>query len=211
MLDKDGRMAASEYVAYRHDQRAAIANAHSQKLKLFPYETRPFNYARLSKDEAPQLHALISREHQGDNGYDGNERACEKDEGSSEGNEIYLPSSDDGLDDDHDQMLGEGSSSAPLRIVDNNCAEDENDLVDYNPDEEGDVFSNGDGDNTVSAKTLGDNHADEVKTFEDIRVEGNDKLGDECPQMDIISRQPHALMQKMGWEQKKQCCAIQRR
>ena len=48
ILDKDGRMTATEYLAYRHDQRAAIASARLQKISLFPNETRPFNYARLS-------------------------------------------------------------------------------------------------------------------------------------------------------------------
>ena len=36
--------------------KAAGTIAPRQKIRLFPKETRPFNYARLNEDEAPHLH-----------------------------------------------------------------------------------------------------------------------------------------------------------
>ena len=93
MLDKDGRMTASDYVAYRNDRRAA-QSARIQKLKVFLHETRPFIYAKLNEDEVPQLTALSSKEHQGDNANEGSVRARDnRDDASSDGNEEYSPSS----------------------------------------------------------------------------------------------------------------------
>jgi hypothetical protein len=152
-----------------------------------------------------------------------------------------------------DRMLNGSSSLSPLHSVWHNDGECEDDLVDYNEEDEDDVFVKDVRDNTMSAKTLGDNHADEVTSLYDIRVEENDKMGHEYSAqdkssdnnhegqpkeeileisthvsaqvlteikpttsvatpvltqqgiMDILSRQPHPLMQKMEWEQKKQC------
>jgi hypothetical protein len=42
---------------------AEAASAPPSKIRLFPKGTRPFNYARLEKDEAPHLHILSSGQH----------------------------------------------------------------------------------------------------------------------------------------------------
>jgi hypothetical protein len=43
----------SEWVIWRNNEKAATDCAKSQKMKLLPHETRPFNYARIKEDEAP--------------------------------------------------------------------------------------------------------------------------------------------------------------
>jgi hypothetical protein len=70
-LDEIGRMSATEWLTWRNSQREATASASNQKVKLLPLETQPFNYARIKEDEAPQLHALSFKGHQGDNAKDG--------------------------------------------------------------------------------------------------------------------------------------------
>ncbi len=75
-------------------------------MKLLPFETRPFNYARLREDEAPQLHMFSFGGSKGDDEEDGNER--------------FIPSSlednmnDDDLGEDLDRLLNSSSSMSPL-------------------------------------------------------------------------------------------------
>jgi hypothetical protein len=235
-------MTASEWVIWRNNQKAAAACKKNRKMKLLPHETRPFNYARLKEDEAPQLHALSFKE---DN----------RDDASSVGNEEYSPSSpEDNLADALDQMLNSSLSLSPLNGGNQNDAEDEKNMVDYDEDDDEDVFTRSEHDKIVIAKIFGVNHAKGVEAHDNTVVEEDDKLGDEdraqseskennlegqpkeeCHEvdahagalqlteinanspvmvklvltqkgiMDIISSQPHALMQKMEWEQKKQC------
>jgi hypothetical protein len=51
---------AREWIIWQNNQKAEAEIAKEKKLKLLPFETRPFNYARLIlvEGEAPQLHSL---------------------------------------------------------------------------------------------------------------------------------------------------------
>jgi hypothetical protein len=109
-----------------------------QKLRLFPKETRPFNYARLEKDEAPHLHTLSRKEHTSDDAQAGNERTGDNaNEEAPFETEHYAPSSDGSdLGDQMDRFLN-GGMPLSLGHFDNNndSYEDGSTLVDYNGDE----------------------------------------------------------------------------
>jgi hypothetical protein len=95
-----------EWVIWRNNQKAEAEIAKEKKLKLLPFETRPFNYARLKEGEAPQLHLLSFGGSKSD------------DEG--DGNEQFSPSSledntnDDNLGEALDRLLNSSSSVSPV-------------------------------------------------------------------------------------------------
>jgi hypothetical protein len=57
---------------------AAGTTAPRPQIRLFPKETKPFNYAKIGKDEGPLLHTLGGIEHTSDNALAGNERPGDK-------------------------------------------------------------------------------------------------------------------------------------
>jgi hypothetical protein len=71
--DKNTGTTASERIIYLNNLKAAAAVAANRKMKLLPFETRPFNYARLKEDEAPLLHLLNFDRNKGDDAEDGKE------------------------------------------------------------------------------------------------------------------------------------------
>jgi hypothetical protein len=270
---------STEWVIWRNSQKAATAIAKDREVKLLPFETRSFNYARIKEDEASQLHALSFKESrsmryrfnfatpmtssaQGDEDKDGSAQSRDKqDNASSIGkNEHFSPScieddlAEGNLGDDLDRLLKSSSSLSPVNGVNQDDAEDENHMVDYDEDDDEDDFIRNERAKTMSAKTFGDNRTEGVEAHDNTVAEDEDKLGDEdfaqsepkesklegqpkeeCREvdaqatdalqlaeisanspvvkpvltqkgiMDIIASQPHALMQKMEWEQKKQC------
>jgi hypothetical protein len=121
----------------RNTMEAADTNAPRQKIRLFPKETRPFNYARLKEDEAPHLH-IASNEHTGDNA---NEEASFE-------TEHYAPSSDGSdLGDQMDLLLNGGTRLSRGRCDNNNDSyENGSTLVDYNGDESEDDRTRSDDD-----------------------------------------------------------------
>ncbi len=205
-------------------------------MKLLPFETRPFNYARLKEDEAPQLHSLSF------GGNSGN--------GEEDGNEHFSPSSmednvnDDNLGDALDRLLNASSSVSPVNGKTLSSEQDEDDMVDYSEEDNEEEFLRKESEraNTERAKTFEDDPRG-VEARDDMVAEEKDKLGDkdfarsgssestpveqskeegreaeaqastqvvkpvltQKGLMDIIAKQPQALMQKMEWEQKKQC------
>jgi hypothetical protein len=67
-----------------------------------------------------------------------------------------------------------------LTLAANNNGEDESDLVDYEADKDGVFFVNDEqGDHDMSVKIFGENKEEEDKSFDDNRLEVNDKLGGE--------------------------------
>jgi hypothetical protein len=52
---------------------AADTSAPRQQIRLFPNETRSFNYAMLKEDDVPQLHALSFKEYTSNNAQGGSE------------------------------------------------------------------------------------------------------------------------------------------
>jgi hypothetical protein len=52
-------------------------------------------------------------------------------------------------------------------------------MVDYEEDDDQDVFTRGDGDKTTSAKPFGDNQPEEVEPLDNTVMEASDKMGDE--------------------------------
>jgi hypothetical protein len=77
-----------------HTMEAADTSAPRQKIRLFPRETMPCNYARLNEDEAPSLHTLSFNKITRDDAKETTERAGDKKDDASFGEKQYAPSSD---------------------------------------------------------------------------------------------------------------------
>jgi hypothetical protein len=206
-----------EWIIWQNNQKAEAEIAKEKKLKLLPFETRPFNYARLNEGEAPQLHSLCFGGSKGD------------DEGG--GSEQFSPSSlednmnDDDLGEDLDRLLNSSSSVSPVNGKTLSPKQDENDLVDYSDEDNEEEFLRKESEraNTERTKTFaveptgveasGSSESAPVEQAkkEDREVEAPTGAQVAKPVltqkglMDIIAKQPQALMQKMEWEQKKQC------
>jgi hypothetical protein len=194
-----------EWVIWRNNRKAEAEVAKEKKLKLLPFETRPFNYARSNEGEAPQLHSLCFGGSKGD------------DEG--DGNEQFSPSSlednmnDDDLGEDLDRLFNSSSSVSPVNGKTLSPEQDENDLVDYSDEDNEEEFLRKEIErvNTERAKIYAVEPTGVEAKKEDREVEaptGAQVVKPVLTQkwlMDIIAKQPQALMQKMEWEQKKQC------
>jgi hypothetical protein len=219
---------------------AADTVAPRQKMRLFPRETRPFNYARLGKDEAPHLHTLRGKERTSDNALAGNERTDDNaNEEAPFETEHYAPSSDGSdLGDQMERLLNGGMPLSRVHGGNNDDPfEDGSELVDYNGDESDDNRTRSDdgfkvdmtdhadylaqedavGDEQSTTHVTVDNRsegqpsseqlsASEQATPPEIRHENvvNKHVLTQQAIMEIIKSQPHAVMQKVGWEERKQ-------
>ncbi len=185
-----------EWVIWRNNRKAEAEVAEEKKLRLLPFETRPFNYASLNEGEAPQLHSLCFGGSKGDDEGDGNEK--------------FSPSSvednvnDDNLDEALDRLLNSSSSVSPVNGKTLSPEQDENELVDF-------LRKESERANTERAKTFAVEPTGVEAKKENREVEAPASAQVVKPVltqkglMDIIAKQPQALMQKMEWEQKKQC------
>jgi hypothetical protein len=114
---------------------AAASALPPSKIRLFPKETRPFNYARLEKNEAPHLHILSSGQHMSDDALAGNERTGDNANGEAPfETEQYAPSSDGSdLGDEMDRLLNGGMPLTHDHCGNNNVDpyDDGSTLVDF--------------------------------------------------------------------------------
>ena len=236
-----------EWIIWRNNQKAEAEIAKEKKLKLFPFDARPFNYVRLTEDEAPQLHMLSFGENIGDDEGDGNER--------------FIPSplgdnmNEDELGEDLDRLLSSSSSMSPLNGKTLSPEQNEDDMVDYSDGDNEEEFlrketerANAEKNKTVAAEQAEDEFQEEdredeaptgaqvvnppaqvvnppahvvnppahvvnpvaqvvnsaAQVVDSVALQDKPVLTQKLL-MDIIAKQPQALMQKMEWEQKKQC------
>jgi hypothetical protein len=213
---------------------AAGAIAPRQKIRLFPKETKPFNYAKIGKDEAPLLHTLVRIEHTSDDALAGNERTGGKTDKDVPVEVDRMSSDGSDLGEQMDRLL---NGDAPLTLCrgynnDDTC-EDGSAMVDYDESTSDDGFKvdmseqpdylaqeDAEGKEHSTTHVASDNSsegqpsseqlaASEQATTPEIRhenvVNARDKpVLTQQAIMEIIKRQPQAVMQKVGWEQKKQ-------
>jgi hypothetical protein len=165
----------SEWIIWRNHQKAAAAIAKNREVKLPPFETRPFNYARVKEDEATQFHVLSFEGNKGDDNTVGSVQ--EGDNQEEIGNEHFI-SLEDNLGNDLDRMLNSSSSLSPVNGTIQNHEQDEDELVDYDEEYDEEDFIQNERVKTMSAKTFADNHT-EVEAHDNSVAEDEDKLGDE--------------------------------
>jgi hypothetical protein len=116
--------------------KAAGTTAPRQKIRLFPREMKPFNYAKIGKDEAPLLHILGRIEHTGDDALAGNERTGDKTDKDAPVEADRMSSDGSGLGEQMDQLLNGGMPLSHAHGDNNDDPfEDGSTLVDYNSDE----------------------------------------------------------------------------
>jgi hypothetical protein len=162
---------AREWIVWQNNQKAEAEIAKEKKLKLLPFETRPFNYARLNEDEAPHLHALS---------FDGNKGDDEED-----CNDQFSPSlvednmNEDNLGDALDRLLNSSSSVSPLNGTRQSPEQEEDDMVDYSEGDNEEEFLRKERErsNTMRAKIFADEHT-KVEANNNIVAEDEDELGD---------------------------------
>ncbi len=213
---------------------AAGITAPRQKIRLFPKETRPFNYAKIGKDEAPLLHTLGRIEHTSDDALAGNERTGDKTDKDAPVEADRMSSDGSDLGEQMDRLLNGGAPSTLCRGYNNDDTyEDENAMVDYDGETSDDGFKvdmseqpnylareEAEGEEQSTTHVASDNSsegqlsseqlaASEQATKPVIRhenvVNARDKpVLTQQAITEIIKRQPQAVMQKVGWEQKKQ-------
>jgi hypothetical protein len=87
---------------------AAGTTALRQKIRLFPRETKPSNYAKIGKDEAPLLHILGRIEHTSDDALAGNERTGDKTDKDAPVEADRMSSDGSDLGEQMDQLLNGG-------------------------------------------------------------------------------------------------------
>ncbi len=148
--------AAREWIIWRNNQKAEAEVAKEKKLKLLPFETRPFNYARLKEDEASQLHVLSLEGNKDDD----NSAGIAQEEGDEQvegGNEHFSPSSsEDSLGEDLDRLFNSSSAVPFLNDATMSQEQREDELVDYNEDDDEDEILRNEEDKTTRAKTFAD-------------------------------------------------------
>ena len=118
---------------------AAGTTAPRPKIRLFPKETKPFNYAKIGKDEGPLLHTLGGIEHTSDNALAGNECTGDKSNEDAPVETDRMSSEGSDLGEQMHQLLNGGM---PLSDThgnnDDDPFEDGSTLVDYNSEESSD-------------------------------------------------------------------------
>jgi hypothetical protein len=86
----------------------AAASAPPPKIRLFLQETKPFNYAKVDKDEGPLLHILGCVEHTSDDALAGNERTGDKSDKDTAAETDRMSSEDSDLAEQIDLLLNGG-------------------------------------------------------------------------------------------------------
>jgi hypothetical protein len=118
---------------------AAGTTAPHQKIRLFPRETKPFNYAKIGKDEAPLLHILGRIEHTSDDALAGSERTGDKTNKDAPVEADRMSSDGSDLGEQMDQLLNRGMPLSRAHSDNNDDPfEDGCTLVDYNSEESND-------------------------------------------------------------------------
>jgi hypothetical protein len=119
--------------------KAAGTTAPPPKMRLFPQETKPFDYAKIDKDEGPLLHTLGCVKHTSDNALAGNERTGDKSDKDAPVETDHMSSDGSDLGSQMDLLLNGG---VPLSRTQGNDDDDPFDdgstLVDYNSEESSD-------------------------------------------------------------------------